>query len=258
MFLYASKIAPAFLYPPGLSLLCLFLGAVLRKRFPRAAWGLFAFAFVWLWALSTHYVSMTMLGGLESRYAAVDPARAPQADVIVVLGGYLHPAGPKHPTAEMNEGADRLWMGARLYREHKAPLVLLTGGDVPMFYSGSEPEAVAAKDLLHQWGVPLDAIVTETQSRNTRENATLSKPILDAKGAKRLLLVTSAFHMPRAMAIFRRAGMNPDPVPSDYQTGWEQDERFFEFLPEAQHLYLSTLALHEWLGLIAYQLRGWA
>ena len=100
--------------------------------------------------------------------------------------------------------------------------------------------------------------MVETGSQNTRENAEFSKSLLAAKGAKRLLLVTSAFHMPRAVPCFRKLGMQVTPVPTDYQSGWEHPEPPLGWLPDAEHLFRSKFALKEWLGLIVYRLRGWA
>lgn len=258
MFLYLSKLIPVFLYPPGLTIVLLLLAGLLRKRRPRSALLLSSFAIVSLWALSTHEVSEALLRGLESQYPMVTPEQAPQADAIVVLGGYLRPRSATNAATEMNEGADRLWMGAKLFRAQKAPLVLLTGGNVPMYGDNDLVEAVAAKGLLHEWGVPLEAIEVETQSRNTHENATLSKPILAARNARRLLLVTSAFHEPRAMAIFRREGMEVTPLPTDYQTGWDKRDLIYEFMPESENLYRSSIAIREWVGLLVYKMRGWA
>ena len=258
MFFYLSKLAPAFLFPPGLTIVLLVGAAFLRRRRPTLAGAVVFIALASTWALSTHFVAETFLRSLESRYPTILPADAPQADAIVVLGGYLHSPGGTHAFSELNESGDRLWMGAQLFRAAKAPLVLLTGGNVPMFRGHSVSEALAAKDLLQAWGVPGAAILVETESRNTRENATLSSPILAGKGARRLLLVTSAFHMPRAVAIFRRAGMDVTPVPTDYQSGWDDGDLPFRVLPDAESMYKSNLALREWLGLSVYRLRGWA
>lgn len=253
-----SKILPEFLMPPGLTLVLLLLAVIFRKRRPRLSVALFAFAWLSLWTFSTHAVSEALLSSLEKQYPAVSPEVAPQADAVIVLGGYLHVPGALHPTTEMNEGGDRLWMAAKLYRAQKASLVLLSGGNLPMFGSHALSEAEAAKGLLHEWGVPLEAMEVETQSRTTYENAQLSKAILAGKQAPRLLLVTSAFHMPRSMAIFHRAGLQPVAVPTDYLAGWDPRETWFEYLPDSENLFRSKMALHEWIGLLVYRLRGWA
>lgn len=258
MFLYLSKILPQFFQPPALTILLLLLAASVRKWRPRLAGAITILAIGTLWLLSTHVISDSLLGGLESRYPAVEVAQVPSADAIVVLGGYLHSPTATHGNAEMNESGDRLWMGARLFKAGKAPLVLLTGGTVPGFGEKLVPEAAAAKTLLQAWGVPAAAILVETQSRNTHENATLSRPILVERSAKRVLLVTSAFHMPRALAIFRKAGIDVIPIPTDYLAGWEPRDLLYSWIPDAEGLYRSSTAIREWIGLGVYKFRGWA
>lgn len=258
MFLYLSKTLPQLIYPPSLTIILLLVAAVLRKRRPRLASATTILAVGSLWILSTHALSDFLLGALEARFPAVNAEQTPAADAIVVLGGYMHSPTKSHPAAELNESGDRLWMGAQLFKAGKAPLVLLSGGTVPGFGEKLVPEAEAAKDLLQRWGVPSEAILVETQSRNTHENAIFSRPILLQKNARRVLLVTSAFHMPRATAIFRKAGMDVTPVPTDYLSGWEGRDLVSSLIPDAEGLYRSSVALREWIGLTVYKLRGWA
>ena len=112
--------------------------------------------------------------------------------------------------------------------------------------------------LLREWGVPQEAIVVEDRSLNTRENALFSLRILAARNIRRILLVTSASHMPRAAAAFRKAGFEVTPAPADFQTGWDPLDVPLEWWPNAHSLAYSDIALKEWLGLVLYRLRGWA
>ena len=258
MFLYLSKLLPPLIFPPALTIILLLAAVFLRKRKPAWATGLVLFAIASLYAVSIDLVAGALQRNLESRYPAVDINTLPQSDAIVVLGGYLHPAGGDRRYSELMEAADRLWMGSMLYRAGKAPLVLLTGGNIGFLGYRGTPESVAAKEFLEKWGVPAEAILVEPQSQNTHEIAVLSKPILEARGARRLLLVTSAMHMPRALAIFQHEGMPATPVPTDFQTGWGQPQLLFELVPDAEALARSKLALREWIGLTVYRLRGWA
>jgi uncharacterized SAM-binding protein YcdF (DUF218 family) len=258
MFLYLSKLLPPLIFPPGLNIILLLAALLLWKR--RRVWSatLVALSLAGLYAFSTPLVADALDGSLESRYPSVDINSLPKSDAIVVLGGYLRTAGGARRYSEFMEAADRLWMGSMLYRAGKAPTVLLTGGNVDFLGYRGTPEAVAAKQLLEQWGVPADAILVEPQSQNTHENAAFSKPILSARGARQLLLVTSAFHMQRSVAIFRQEGMQVTPVPTDYLTGWGQPELVFQLLPDAEALARSKIALREWMGLIVYRIHGWA
>jgi uncharacterized SAM-binding protein YcdF (DUF218 family) len=258
MFLYLSKLLPALVLPPGLTILLLLAAAILRKRRPRWATALVIVAIGSLYALSIELVAAALQRNLESSYPAVDISTLPKSDAIVVLGGYLRPAGGGRRYNEFMEASDRIWMGAMLYRAGKAPVILLTGGNVGFLGTRGTPEAIAAKQLLEQWGVPEDAILVEPKSLNTHENAAFSKVILASHGARQLLLVTSAMHMQRAAAIFRREGMQVTPVATDYQTGWGEPDLLFQLVPDADTLAHSKNALREWIGLTVYRLRGWA
>lgn len=258
MFLYLSKVIPLFLYPPGLTLVLLALAAIIRRRRPALSASLYVLALTSIYALSLPIVADSLMASLESKYPSQGIDQAPTAGAIVVLGGYMHSPNARHKDIEFEASVDRLWMGARLYRAGKAPFVLLTGGNLAFLGETGMPEAIAAKGVLRDWGVPEQAILVEDKSQNTRENAVFSKQVLDARQVKNILLVTSSFHMPRAVAIFQRAGMTATPVPTDFQSGWGQGAGLFSFLPDAEFLYKSKLALKEWLGLYVYRIRGWA
>jgi uncharacterized SAM-binding protein YcdF (DUF218 family) len=111
--------------------------------------------------------------------------------------------------------------------------------------------------LLEEWNIPSAAIQTEGTSINTRENATMSYRILAPQGIRRILLVTSATHMPRAAGTFRKAGFEVIAVPADFHSGWGDDLLLEKWIPSADNLRNSELALHEWLGIATYRLRGW-
>ena len=115
-----------------------------------------------------------------------------------------------------------------------------------------------AKRLLSLWGISASSIEIESGSQNTYENAVFSKPILEKHGAHRILLITSAFHMPRSAAIFRRLGFEVYPFPCDYRSGWYAPVFPLGWVPESRDLFTNRLALHEWLGIGVYKLRGWA
>lgn len=257
MFLYLSKLLPLLVYPPGLTIVLLLVAAALRKRLPRSAAALFSFAVFSLYAFSIGSVADALHRPLESTWPAVNVSDLKNADAIVVLGGYLHSPGAHRPAAELNEAGDRLRAAAHLFRAGKAPWILLTGGNQPMLGDTAVPEAQAARGILQEWGVPLEAILVEDRSRNTRENGLFSAPVLQSKGARRLILVTSASHMPRAVAVFRRLGLQVIPFPTDYRSGWEKPN-LLKWIPDADALLRSKIALNEWIGMLTYRVRGWA
>ena len=256
MLFYASKVLPLFVYPLGLVLVLLAIAGFLRG-WPRARRLLCLVAFSILAAFSSKFVSQALLRSLESQTPARTVQDMPVEQAIVVLGGYLNPPAGTNNTADLAEAADRLLHGMRLYRAGKAPLILLTGGNISFLGATRMSEAAAARDLLREGGVPAESILLDEQSLNTEENARYSYRILNAKGIRHILLVTSAFHMPRSQAVFRKAGFDSVPAPTDFRSGRSDPDLLFQLLPDADNLSRSTTALKEWIGLGIYRIRGW-
>jgi uncharacterized SAM-binding protein YcdF (DUF218 family) len=257
MFLFLSKLVPRLVFPPGGNLVLFVLAWFLRKWRPRLAGLLFLVSALTLYALSTNAISGLIIAPLEDRYADVAVESAPSADAVVVLGGGVFGAAGRHREPELAWAGDRIRKGAALYKAGKAPLILYSGGNIDFLDGAAEPEAVGASKILESLGVPATAIVVENQSRNTHENADFTWSILSARGVHRILLVTSAMHMPRAVALFRHAGFTAIPVPCNHITGWGSPSLLFSLLPEAQPLIDSSSALKEYVGMAVYWLRGW-
>ena len=258
MIFYAGKIAMYLMAPLAIALVLLLAAVVLwRRRWLGRAVLLAGIAV--LWVFSTRIVSESLIHGLETEVQGSTLENAPQEKAIVVLGGDLHPPTATHKQIELVDASDRLLHAVRLYRAGKAPLIILTGGNVS-FLGGSAAmnEAQAAELMLQEWGIPKSAILTETKSQNTHENATETRKILDRLGIRRVLLVTSAYHMPRAVAVFHKAGVDVVPCPTDYMTGWGEPDPLFRFLPDAGALADCAAAVKERVGLVLYRLRGWA
>ena len=263
MFLYLSKLLPLFIFP--LSLACLLLAAllVLRKR-PRLVLWLGLAAFLLLWLGGNRLVSMALLRSLEWQYLPSDVT--PNADVIVLLGGGELPSTPPQPLAGVNDDGDRIIYAAWLYQQGAAPHVLASGGIVGVDGPALQAGADAMAQLLNIMGVPPAALWLEPRSRNTYENAVETKKLLDARGIRRIILVTSALHMPRASAIFRKQGFDVIPAPTDYAVTtalWDYyltpdpAIQVFNLFPTAEALDNTMHALREYMGIVVYRLRGW-
>jgi uncharacterized SAM-binding protein YcdF (DUF218 family) len=257
MVLYLSKAIPQLLMPPGLNLVLFIAAWLLKRRIPKVATVLFVFSAVTLAIASSGLGSGFLVGSLEDAYPFRQAAELPNADAIVVLGGYLRYGERRPHIAEISSASDRLWFGAELYRQGKAPIVLLTGGNTPFLSGSSESEASVGAKMIQNLGVPANAVLVEGNSRNTKENAEHSGQVLMARAARRILLVTSAFHMRRASALFRHAGFVVIPAACDYDTGWGKPDFFFQLLPDSVRLEHSQVALREWIGLTVYRARGW-
>src|SRR5258708_5618872 len=256
MFFYIGKLAGNLFGPLGLAII-LFITALFLFRKARLARIVAIGGIAILWLFSTRLVSQALLRGLESWIPGYTAESAPQEPVIIVLGGFMRTPYGARKHGELAEGGDRLLQALRLYRAGKAPLILISAGDVPIFGKGNETEAEAARTILLEWGVPDAAILVEKRSKSTAENARFSRELLAARGIRRALLVTSAAHMPRAVGAFRSARMDVSPSPADHLTGWSEPDLPFRLLPDPAALNDSALALHEYIGLLIYRLRGW-
>ena len=137
-----------------------------------------------------------------------------------------------------------------------ALMIMVTGGNV-FPQEGFHAEATYTKAILASWGVPDDAILTESKSRNTRQNALYSHQILSAQGVDRILLVTGAFHMPRAAAVFRHVGFEVIPSPSSFSVTDYRRPKLLDWWPSLGNLGQAKAVIHERLGLFVYRLRGW-
>src|SRR5690554_4466160 len=172
-----SKLAIVLISPLGASLfgglLALVAALMGRRRF--AVW-LGALALVWLWFWSLPVASNWVRGYLEDQHPSIVIQEVPQAEAIVVLGGGVSPAGHGGLYPNLESGSDRVWHAARLFHASKAPLVLLAGGSDPEHSATSEAEAM--RWFMMDLGVAGDAIVLESRSRNTSQNAEYTAEIL--------------------------------------------------------------------------------
>ncbi|MCC7273085.1 MAG: YdcF family protein [Alphaproteobacteria bacterium] len=193
-----------------------------------------------------------LLAPLEDRF--VVPVPAPdRADGIVVLGGALDSRlSAARGTAILTEHAERLTEAVVLSRRYPAARILLASGEAGLFPEG-HPEAPAMRRFLVGLGVADDRIIEESLSRNTAENALRAKLLADPQPGEIWLLVTSAFHMPRAVGSFRRVGWSVVPWPVDHLTPGPTVDPGYDF-NFRRGLARVHLALKEWIALVAYRL----
>jgi uncharacterized SAM-binding protein YcdF (DUF218 family) len=195
-----------------------------------------------------------MLHPLEDRFARPDPAPAEIAGIVVLGGGFEGSVNLARGGYELNSSGDRFVEAAVLARRYPDAQVVVTGGASSLTLAG-EADGDTAPRLLMALGIEPERLVMENRSRNTYENAVFTKEIVMPQPGQTWLLVTSAFHMPRSMGLFRKAGFEVVPWPTDYRTagteypGLAQDN----FSDSLQN---TTLALREWIGLVAYRLTG--
>lgn len=195
-----------------------------------------------------------LLHPLEARFPPWDPARG-APDGIVVLGGAIDAdLSMSHDKAVYTRAADRIIEAAALAREYPNARIIYSGGSANLLDTDAR-EADYAATIFERLGVARDRLTMERRSRNTKENAEFSKLLAAPKAGERWLLLTSAFHMPRSVGIFRKAGFAVEPYPVDWRTGGPGDLLIFS--PFAlDGLERTEVAVREYLGLVAYRISG--
>lgn len=253
--LFLTKLLPVFVYPLSVAIGLFLLASLLAAR-PRAAMVCRAVAIVGLWTASTAPVGEWALGTLEKQHPPRPIAELPQADVAIVLGGVVGGAIPPRVTSELFASGDRVLHAARIFRAGKVKRILVTGGNLP-WHASSPPESTLMRDLLIEWGVPAAAIEIAGQSRNTYENALEIVALRERQPFASALLVTSAAHMPRAIATFQKAGVPVTPATTDVEVTNAGLWTPLRWLPDAGALDTTTRAIKEWIGFAAYRVRGY-
>jgi uncharacterized SAM-binding protein YcdF (DUF218 family) len=255
--LFLSKLLPVFVYPVGAaSVLALIGGFLAIVGYRRSAAMSAVSAGLLLWACSTPIIAEWIASTLECQYPARPLSTTPAADVAIVLGGGLRPAAPPRLNADFGDASDRVVHAARLYRAEKVKSVLITGGNIA-WIPGAASEAELIRDLLVEFGVPEVAIAFAGESRNTYENALEIKALRASAPFDTAILVTSALHMPRAMATFQNVGIPVAASSTDVRVIDKAERTVFDWLPDSEYLDLTTKALKEWIGYWAYAVRGY-
>ena len=257
MQLFLSKLIPVFVMPLGLVFILLFFTVVLVVFDKRKSAILFCFLQIVLLGFSSSpVVSGFLVGYWERTFTPVSVENSEPADLAIVLGGSVGGVQPPRVEENLGDGADRVLRASRLYREGKVKAVIVSGGNIP-WMGVLVPEAEVMKNLLMEWGVPAEAILVEDASRNTRENAVYVQRMMADLDFDTALLVTSALHMPRALAVFRKAGVHVEPSPCDYLVVDKEDRVVMDYLPDAGALNQTTNFLREMVGMVYYKINGW-
>ena len=207
--------------------------------------------------LGSPIVAAILLGLIEQQAKPLDPSTARRFDAIVVLGGGVEAQGTLRPRTELTSSSTRRTIcGSDLFQQGWAPRLLLTGGDASVFGKGPK-ESIEMKRLARRMGVPEEALLVETRSRTTYENAVETKRILNEAS---VLVVTSASHIPRAVALFRKQGLDATGYPCGYEVtnrpGNVRDIDPFDLIPRVEALSAATKAVNELIGTVVYWIVG--
>ncbi len=240
------------LFPLSQSILMVVLSLVLFWRSSRqVAFTMLLLALAWLWLSSTAVFADWLLTELEKDFESPNFSSLPKADAIVLLGGATSGLAQGGDMGNLNESADRLITTLKLFKLSKAPLVIVTGGAA----NGSISEASLMRDMLELMGIPLEAIILEEKALDTQHNAEFTAKILHDQQVRKILLVTSAYHMRRAKWIFDQTlGLEVEviSVASDHQRSIA-DPVLSRWIPSVRDLYRTSFAIKEIVGYWVYR-----
>jgi len=255
LFFVLSKTLGAMVMPTNVLIELGLIGALLLlTRFARLGRRLLVASVVLLAVCGITPLGKLLLYPLDSRFPPWDPARG-APDGIIILGGPIDPdVSDAHHTAVTRSGTDRLIAGAALAYRYPNAKIVFSGGSANLI-SHENKEADYAEEILVSLGIPKSRLIMERQSRNTYENAVFSKALVTPKEGERWLLVTSAYHMPRSVGLFRKAGFAVEPYPVDWRVGDLTDLITFNNFA-LDGLIRTDTAMREWMGLVAYRATG--
>jgi uncharacterized SAM-binding protein YcdF (DUF218 family) len=256
VFFVVSKVFWMFGSPTDLLLFAAFVGVLLcfgrRARFGR---GLALAAILILAAAATFPVGVLLIWPLENRFPQ-PPADMPPPEGIIVLGGAINdPASAARGQTIFDEGGERLTEAVVLAKRYPEARVVYTSGS-SSFTPTTSSEALQARKFMSQMGIAPDRVTIEDKSRNTDENARFTAAIVHPQPSQHWIVVTSAFHIPRAMGVFEKARFHPIAYPVSYRTlGRLADDLRLRSDP-TRNLRTFDIAVHEWIGLAAYWASG--
>ncbi len=226
-----------------------FLGALIALSLLLKKRWLGVVALLALWALSTPFVANKIWQSLETNQRLARAQTYSPASAIVVLSGMARLSESSQGLVfEWEQASDRFWAGVDLFQAGKAPLLVFTGGRQPWSASKQTEGQWLAQQAL-RFGIAQDRIKVSAEVRNTAQEAQAVAALISQRD---ILLVTSAFHMPRAQKIFQDAGFRVTPVPVDFQQEVDP-QRWSDFFPRARELRKSSDAIREWIGRLYYQ-----
>jgi uncharacterized SAM-binding protein YcdF (DUF218 family) len=260
MLAFLYNVALTLLNPTSVSLLLL-IAATLYPRRSVVCRSSVILALAVLLIGGNGWVVGALLQSLEWQYLPPDPV--PSADAIVVLSGGTLARIPPRSTLEVSDAGDRVLYAAELFRRGRAHQ-LMVSGDVATGGLAPRPAAEDMADLLETLGVSKSALVLERKAQNTHDHAAYLCPILLERKITRVLLVTSAIHMRRALGVFRHVcgSIAYTPAPTDFRTTEELPAPWYrdvaKLVPTPRAFLDFSDAAHEYLGIWYYRLRGWS
>ena len=256
MFFVASKMFWMLASPINVLLLGTLAGVILcYTRHARFGRGLALAAILMLLAAATLPLRGVLLLPLENRFPQPPADLQPPEGIIVLGGAVSDPMSVARGQTVFDEGGERITEAVILAKRFPQARVVYTSGTNSVF-GGTSSEAAKARDLMVAMGVARDRVTIEDKARNTEENARFTAAIVHPEASQRWVVVTSAFHTPRAMGVFEKAGFHPIAYPVSFYTTGRGFDDFRLNLDPLGNLKTFVLAVHEWIGLAAYWASG--
>jgi uncharacterized SAM-binding protein YcdF (DUF218 family) len=243
----ASKVLPLLVLPVGIVTGLLLFALWRKQRWPVGV------ALAVLYLGSIPFVADRLVGGLESRYPAVPLAEVEAADAVVVLGGILGPrVGPGY-VPNWTETAERFEAGVALVQSGKAGRLVFTGARMNRQDPAAPTEGAELQRLALARGIAPDRIVVTRDISNTATEAAAVAGLMQAQGWKRVILVTTGWHMPRSAYLFAKAGVDFTPFPVDFRRDRSRRVRGSDFVPKGEAWQLTETVLREYYGYWFYR-----
>lgn len=244
--LYLHKLLPLLLSPIVVVILLAAWGAWRKRRGP------VLLALLLLYLASMPIVAKSLVRLAEDSAVRQPASSQPQADAIVVLSGMLKTVASSDGTTTEWGDFDRFLGGVELYLAARANRLIFTAGALP-WQPKAVPEGIYLKQFAERMGIPPSVIEVSDLAGNTEQEARAVRRLMPAVRPS-ILLVTSAFHMPRAVHTFRYAGFEVHPYPVDFLTSVAEHTPM-DYLPSAHDLRLTDIAIREWIGRLYYRVR---
>jgi uncharacterized SAM-binding protein YcdF (DUF218 family) len=242
-----NKLLPLIALPLGWVTLLVLVGIIAKKRWPLVA------ALGVLYVGSVPAVGSRLLGWVESRYPALPVAVAGPGEAVVVLGGLLGPRVAEGFVPNLSEAGERFEAGVALLRAGRADWLVFTGAGMD-WKDSTATEGDELKRLAVVRGVPAERVIVTGPVENTIDEARAVAALMRERGWKRVILVTTAWHMPRSAYLFRRAGVEFTPFPVDFRRDATRGLTAIDFVPRAEAWMNTETALRECYGYLFYRI----
>ena len=254
-----TKFIASLLYPMGLAAVFAVLAVWAHiVNHAKLSWLFKVGSILVLLLASNPQIARLAMTSLESQHPQLTISEIARHDLILVLGGSLRLPNPPAKSVQLGAGSDRLWHAAQLFHADKADKIMVAGGNV-FQQTGLESEATYAAQLLSSWGVEKESIITEPESRNTEQNFANILDYLQSQKIESVLLVTSAYHMPRALHTLNlqlareslkaySSSLKITPSSADIIIRHDSRPELLNWIPSANALLINTMVVHEYYG----------